>query len=146
MILKEIKASVDDSGNMARNGKGSPGWDEIMNSITYPLPGGTSLFITVSFDENELLKGYHGIVWATRHLLQAEVICNALAAQQISAETLSMEVDGGSLILIRVANSKHVEEVLNYIWKSDSGLRLKPDWDYPAGEPNKSFNQWLDGR
>ena len=38
-----------------------------------------------------------------------------------------------------------ISEAINFVWKSDTGLRLKPDWSYPEGELNKSFEQWLSG-
>ena len=56
-----------------------------------------------------------------------------------------IEIDSDNLITIKILNTKDINPVIEFIWKSESGLRLKPDWVYPAGEINKSFELWLSG-
>ena len=45
--------------------------------------------------------------------------------------------------LLHIKNQTDVTESINFIWKSKSGLRLKPDWNYHVDKPNLSFEQWL---
>jgi hypothetical protein len=54
-------------------------------------------------------------------------------------------MDEGALLLIKIDNNKDIEEAMDFIWRKESGLRLMPDWTYAGGEPNKSFEKWLNG-
>ena len=92
-----------------------------------------------------LVSGEYGIVWASWDLRQAEVLHNALLAQNITSAIGEVELDEGFLLLIIIDNQKHIAEALDFIWRKEAGLRLKPDWTYPAGEPNRSFEKWLNG-
>ena len=110
------------------------------------FPIGLKLELTISFDEKEFLSGIDGIVWATYDLRQAEIIQSALVAQQINLEINKIFVDGQELCLLKILNKQDVDDTIDFIWRSGSGLRLTPDWDYADGESNKSFEQWLSGQ
>jgi len=34
---------------------------------------------------------------------------------------------------------------ISHNWREPSGLRLQPDWWYPVGAENESFNKWING-
>jgi hypothetical protein len=102
--------------------------------------------LTISFEENDFLTGKSGIVWATYDLRQSEIIQNTLVAQQISSEVKRIGFDGQEIFLVRITNEADVNDAIDFIWRSDGGLRLKPDWTYPNRETNKSFELWLNGQ
>jgi hypothetical protein len=118
-------------------------WESISDKKFPRLPEGTVLEFSVSFDENHLISGSDGIVWATKDLLQAEIIFNALFVQKIDSEIIEVDLEHQPLFLIKIQSEKDIKEVIEFISQSESGLRLKPDWSYPSGEPNRSFNEWL---
>lgn len=120
-------------------------WKSLSNKNLPELPRGTPLDIDVSLDENSLLSGEYGIVWATRDQRQAEVIYNALLAQNITTLIGKIELDQGCLLLLKIDNNRDIGEAMDFIWRKEGGLRLKPDWTYADGEPNKSFEKWLNG-
>ena len=110
------------------------------------LPMDFRLVLTISIDEKEFLSGTDGIVWATYDLRQAEIIQSALVAQQINLEINKIFIDGQELCLLKILNKQDVDDAIDFIWRSSSGLHLTPDWDYADGESNKSFEQWLSGQ
>jgi len=123
----------------------SVSWKFLTTKNLPELPAGTPLEIEVSIAEQTLLSGEYGIVWATWDRRQAEVIFNALLAQNIASSIGNIELDHSTLLLTKVNNKEDAGEAIDFIWRKESGLRLKPDWSYPAGEPNRSFEKWLDG-
>jgi hypothetical protein len=123
----------------------SVSWKSLGNKNIPDLPPGTPLDIVVTLDEKVILSGSHGIVWGTYNQRQAEVLSNALLAQNITSVTVKIELEEGNLLLIRIDNEKDIGEAMDFIWRMKDGLRLKPDWTYPAGEPNESFEKWLNG-
>jgi len=120
-------------------------WRLISNTNIPELPQGTPVDINISVDEQTLLSGEYGIVWASYDQRQADVLRNALLAQNITSVIGKIEFDGGFLLLIIIDNEKDTSEALDFIWRKRSGLRLKPDWTYPDGEPNMSFEKWVNG-
>jgi hypothetical protein len=36
-------------------------------------------------------------------------------------------------------------DAVDFIWREASGLRLQPDWHYPMGSANDSFDKWING-
>jgi hypothetical protein len=120
-------------------------WKSLSNKNVPELPQGTPLDIDVTLDEKALLSGEYGIVWATWDQRQAEVIYNALLAQNITSSIGKIELDKGCLLLLKIDNKKDTAEAMDFIWRKEGGLKLKPDWSYPDGEPNKSFEKWLNG-
>jgi len=123
----------------------SVSWKSLSDKTLPELPEGTPLDIEISFKEHILVSGKGGIVWATFDFRQAEVIYNALLAQSISSVIGNIGLDEGNLLLIKIDNDKDIGEAMDFIWRKKGGLRLKPDWTYPDGEPNKSFEKWLNG-
>ncbi|KAF0204512.1 MAG: hypothetical protein FD170_417 [Bacteroidetes bacterium] len=123
----------------------SVSWKSISSRNIPELPPGTPLDIEVSLNEKVLLSGNHGIVWATYNMRQAEVISNALLAQNITSAIGRVELEDNVLLLIKIHQISDVAEAMDFIWRKEDGLRLKPDWTYPDGEPNKSFEKWLNG-
>jgi hypothetical protein len=121
----------------------SVSWKSVSNKNIPELPPGTPIDIDISLNEHTLVSGQYGIVWATYDLRQAEVLSNALLAQNITSVIRKIELEEGNLLLIRIDNEKDIGEAMDFIWRKEDGLRLKPDWSYNDGEPNTSFEKWL---
>ena len=115
--------------------------------LTQPaqLPDECRVEVTVSYDEEDFLSGKNGIVWATYDIRQAEILHRALLAQDINTEIKKTELEKRELFLIKVTGMYDQGEAIDFIWKNESGLNLKPDWTYSENEINKSFEQWLSG-
>lgn len=120
----------------------SVSWKSLSNKSIPDLPMGTPLDIEIHFDEKVLVSGNHGIVWATYHQHQAEVLQNALLAQNITSDIGKVELEDQLLLLIKIHNVNDVNDAMDFIWRKESGMRLKPDWSYHEGEVNTSFYQW----
>lgn len=123
----------------------SVSWKSISSKNIPELPTGTPLDIEVSLNEKVLLSGNLGIVWATYNMRQAEVISNALLAQNIASAIGRVELEDNVLLLIKIHQISDVAEAMDFIWRKEDGLRLKPDWTYPDGDLNHSFEKWLNG-
>jgi hypothetical protein len=100
----------------------------------------------ITHDECEYLDGAGGIVWATYDRYQAEIIQSALLAQKIACELQETSLTEARRYLLHVAGHDKVEAALDFIWRDQSGLRLRPDWWYPAGSVNESFRKWVEER
>lgn len=118
-------------------------WNEISDEIPPDLPSSIKVELTLSLSENDLLLGRDGIVWATLDPRQAEIIQNSLSAQHISSAVELIILTDKKLFCLRITNENDINDAIDFIWQSRSGLRLKPDWVYPEGEKNLSFEQWL---
>lgn len=94
-------------------------------------------------DLNKLISGIDGFVWATWNPRQAEIIANALRVQSIELEIVKTEHDNKVIYLIKIARDEDIMNAIDFIQNENSGLRLKPDWTYRDGEPNESFNKWI---
>lgn len=140
-----MKGIFNNNGEIVLNSMRTIKWDDISNEKHPELPSGTDIDLSISFDQNIFLTGINGIVWATYDPRQAEIIHNTLLAQQISSEIKRIDYGSEFMLLIKILNANDLNEVMDFIWKGVSGLRLKPDWSYPEGEINKSFEQWLSG-
>lgn len=121
----------------------SVSWASLSDNAIPDLPFGTQLNIEISIKDHNLFSGTGGVVWATFDVRQAEILYNALRAQHIASFIGKIELDDSIILLIKVDNHKDIGDAVDFIWRKESGLRLKPDWSYPAGEPNRSFNEWL---
>ena len=108
-------------------------------------PSGINIEFTVTIDVGGLISGINGFVWATKNFQQAEIICNAVKVQNIELEIVKVELGNDSFYLLQVINQKDIKEVIDFIYNEKGGLRLKPDWIYPEGERNKSFENWIKG-
>lgn len=118
-------------------------WKSLSNKNIPDLPPGTPLDIDVTLDEKVLISGNHGIVWATYDQRQAEVIFNALLAQNITSAIGKVELEDRVLLLIKIHKPSDIDDSIDFIWRKENGLRLKTDWSYPDGELNKSFEKWV---
>ena len=145
MKLIKIKGMYTDLGKIVLENKKTINWNNLTEEKPVFLPFGTPVEITISFDENDFLTGKDGIVWATYDSRQGEVVQNALLAQNINCEIKKIEMESIDMFLIAITNEKDTKVAIDFIWEGNNGLRLKPDWSYPQGETNKSFEQWLNG-
>jgi hypothetical protein len=121
----------------------SVSWKSLSNKIIPELPQGIPIDIDISINEHTLISGEFGIVWATYDFRQAEVIYNALLAQNITSAIGKVELEDQILLLIKIHKINDIADALDFIWRKENGLRLKTDWSYPDGEPNKSFEKWV---
>ena len=96
-----------------------------------------------SYNNVDFLNGSDGIVWATYSQLQVETIKNALLAQYIFSEIKVSNLEDKTFYLIFIENPTEIEKAIDFIWREESGLRLKLDWHYSANKENESFNKWL---
>lgn len=114
-------------------------------NLSFHFPYGTKTEVTITCEERDYLNGAGGIVWATYEHRQAVVIRDALLVQKISCELQEEHLEGLRLYLLHIPRAHEVETAIDYIWREPSGLRLQPDWWYPAGAENESFQKWING-
>lgn len=145
MIILKTKGIYNEGGEVVINSAKTIHWKDISEEIPPQLPAGTSISLEMTLDENEFLSGKTGIVWATYDSRQAEIIQSTLLAQQINCEINNISFDNEDLFFIIITNKIEVQDAIDFIWKNNDGLRLKPDWHYGKGEINKSLEQWLSG-
>ncbi len=143
-ILQTI-GIYNEGGEIVLNSNKTIYWKDISDKNPPHLPSGSSIDLSISCDENNFLSGLNRIVWATYDLRQAEIIQSTLVAQHINCEIQTISIQNENMFLISITNENETMDAIDFIWKSNDGLRLKPDWSYPQGEPNKSFEQWLNG-
>ncbi len=115
--------------------------NEDKNSVR-PLSG-INVEFSVLIDLNDLISGIDGYVWATWNSLQAEVISNALRVQNIELEIVKVEHGNKVLHLLKVTKEEDIMIVTDFIQNEKSGLNLRPDWTYPDGKRNASFDKWI---
>jgi hypothetical protein len=145
MILK-IKGIYSDNGKIELDTMMTINWKEISIDKPPEIPFGSNVELSISFDENDFLSGKDGIVWGTYDLRQAEIIQNTLLAQNIYSEIRKIYIGNKEMFLIKIANESDIADSIDFIWRNNTGLRLEPDWIYPRGEINKSFEEWLSGQ
>lgn len=145
MKILNIKGIYSDIGKIELETLITIEWKDISEEKAPELPFGTLIELNISFDENDFLSGKNGIVWATYDLRQAEIIQNTLLAQNIYSEIKNINLGNENVFLLKIASESDISDSIDFIWRNNSGLRLKPDWNYPKGEINKSFEQWLSG-
>jgi hypothetical protein len=121
-------------------------WQELSSEEPPVVPYGTRAEIAITFDAADYLSGTDGIVWATYDFEQAELVRGALQVQNISCEVREQELTERPLYLLYVPEPQEAEAAMDFIWRDDSGLRLKPDWRYPAGAENESIKRWTNDR
>ena len=145
MKILKIKGIYSDIGKIELETLMTIEWKALSEEKAPELPFGTLIELNISFDENDFLSGKNGIVWATYDLRQAEIIQNTLLAQNIYSEIKNINLGNENVFLLKIASESDITDSIDFIWRNNSGLRLKPDWNYPKGEINKSFEQWLSG-
>ncbi|MCX8105008.1 MAG: hypothetical protein N3D80_03935 [Ignavibacterium album] len=143
MILLKLSGSLNSSGEIILNPLKSVRWEQISDTKLPNLPDSLTVGISLTIDEDEFLLGKDGIVWATVDLRQAEIIQSSLLVQQINSEIMKTEFPSITLFLIRIPQINEINAASDFIWRSQSGLRLLPDWNYPDGDTNQSFEIWL---
>lgn len=145
MIVLKIKGIYLKAGIIELETAKVINWASFTNNLPPEIPSGIGVEVSVSFEKNDFLNGKSGIVWATYDLRQAEIIQSALMAQHINCEIKPLLLEKENLLLMSITNEEEIKDAVDFIWKSNDGLRLKPDWAYADGETNKSFEQWLSG-
>ncbi len=120
-------------------------WNQLSNIALPRIPYGTGLEVTLAYEEVDYLQGTNEIVWATYHLRQAETIKAALLVQSIGCEVKEQSLPGARLYVLCIPQATEVAAAVDFIWREPSGLRLQPDWWYPAGAENESFQRWIAG-
>lgn len=103
---------------------------------------GESIEIKVAVSDADLLNAEDGIVWATYDKNQAETIQNALSVQDIPCQISQVEAEIQGLFLLRIQIQHKINQAMDFIWRDDAGMRLKPDWYYEKGQVNRSFTKW----
>ena len=109
------------------------------------VPYGTKINLCIKYEEIDFLNGTSGIVWATYNYAQADTIKNALFIQNIFGEIKESKLVNTVLYNLHISNGKEISRAIDFIWRDDNGLRLKPDWHYRKDEINTSFTKWLNG-
>ncbi len=147
MPVKTIQqeGSYQDIGVVRLTKTKSVSWDDIDGEAPPRIPFGTRIEITVTYHERDFLNGEDGIVWATYDSLQAETIRDALLVQHISSEAPRLTMSAWLLYLIKVPDPNEAQNAIDFIWRDAAGMRLQPDWWYPANTDNLSFQKWMNG-
>ena len=139
-VYKDIEIIEMDNGKILE-------WSSFTDDIDAPLiPFGTKIEISLTYNDADFLKGYKGIVWATHSQFQVETIQNALTVQNVLSEIRISNLKEKRLYLIFIQNLEEKEKAIDFIWREESGLRLKLDWQYSANKENESFNKWLSSK
>jgi hypothetical protein len=139
----KIKGTINNKGEVVfRCGKPLP-FSSLYHIQTSQLPVEVGLELSIKVGLDTLISGIDGFVWATKDFNQAEIIYNALKVQKIAVKIVSDEFEKNDLYLLKVDRAEDLEKVLDFIQNDVGGLRLKRDWDYPEGERNQSFEQWI---
>ena len=146
MIMLKKAAILKSDGTILFDNGRHLDWDDLSESRPPDLPLSINVELRLTFKENDLLLGHGGFVWATLSVGQAEIIQSTLLAQHINSEIKTISAASKKLFALRIMNESDIEDAVNFIWQSLDGLRLKPDWVYPEGEKNASFEQWLGGQ
>ncbi|GAB4377717.1 MAG: hypothetical protein Kow0042_25850 [Calditrichia bacterium] len=143
-VLK-LRGFYYDSGKIKTSNGTVLDWKELSEEEAPSIPYGTILDISIQYEQRDFLHGTENIVWATYDKRQAEIICNALLPQKIACEILTENLGTRTLHLIHIPYDGDISFAIDFIWRENSGLRLKPDWNYPNGAANESFKKWIEG-
>lgn len=140
MKSEKKKATYKDLGKLELESGAMLKWDKL------EVPFGSKVEIIVKYEDTDYLRGLNGIVWATHDVEQAETIQGALGAQGITSAIDQKRLEENTLCMLRVTDASRIESAIDFIWRSEEGLKLQPDWHYPAGARNESFERWVNGR
>jgi len=147
MVHKMIKLNgrYIDVGKIELESGETISWEQLKLTDPPKIPYGSSIEVIFSFEEKDYLLGNNGIVWATYDKRQAEIIQTTLLTQSIAVEMEEEYLGKHILFLLRISDKNELANAIDFIWKSSGGLNLKPDWHYPLGQKNESFEKWLNG-
>ena len=145
MKLIKIKGYYSDLWKIKLENEKTVNLNDLTDEKMLQIPYGSEIEISIAFDENDFISGNDGIVWASYDQRQVDIIKNALLAQNVNAELKEKNLGKLKIFLLQIDNLKDLNDAVDFIWKSNKGLRLKPDWSYLQGETNKSFELWLSG-
>lgn len=145
MIILKTKGTYYSEGEIVLNPLKTLHWKDLSDQSPAHLPNGSIIELSISFDEDNFLSGKDGVVWATYDLRQAEIIQSTLLVQHINSEIKQIIIEDVKIYIIVISDQMETGVAADFIWKSDYGLRLKPDWNYSEDGINKSFEQWLSG-
>ena len=121
-------------------------WDDLDSQNAPPeSPYGAKTEVTIVLEAPDFLHGVDGAIWATYDREQAEIVQGALQSQQIAGELREILLQDNELYVLHVRNPAQAEAAMDFIWRDPGGLRLQPDWCYPAGAANESFLRWTKG-
>lgn len=84
------------------------------------------------------------VIWATVDRAQADTIRDALQVQSIPCEIGVVHVQDGPAYLLWLPNADQAEAARDFIWRKQSGMRLRPDWAFAPDDGNPTFNRWID--
>ena len=145
MVHKMIKINGKyvDNGKVELESGETISWEQLNLKDPPKIPYGSSIEVIFSFEEKDYLLGKDGIVWATYDKRQADIIQTTLLTQNISVQLEEEYLGKQILFLLRVNDKNELANAIDFIWKSSGGLNLKPDWHYPNGQKNTSFERWL---
>lgn len=146
MKLLQIKGAYKNLGIIELENNKTIEWKILSEENPPDLPIDSTIKLEIICMPDEFLSGRDGIVWASFDKRQVEVIHNALLAQHINCEVRRLHSIKAEFFLVKIENEADINSAMDFIWRSVTGLRLKPDWSYSKGEPNKSFEQWLNGQ
>ncbi len=145
MNILKIKGTYKGLGKILLDNLETIEWQKFSKEKVPEFPIGLRFDIEISISEEDLTKGLDGSVWATYDLRQAEIIQSTLIPLQINSEIKTIDLLLKEIYLIKINAESDISKAIDFIWKENGGLRLKPDWSYPENEINKSFEQWLSG-
>jgi len=120
-------------------------WDDFGAPPAPEVPYGTEMKVTIVHDAPDYLHGSEGAIWATYDREQAEIVQGALQSQQIAGELREIFLQEKRLYVLHVRDPARAEAAMDFVWRDPGGLRLQPDWCYPAGAANESFLRWTKG-
>ena len=141
--MLKIKGNINKEGEVVfQIGKPLP-LRTLYNQQIVEMPVEICLELSVTIGLNSLISGIDGIVWASKNVCQADIIVNSLKIQNIESEIIQTQINKVLISIIKVNREEDVKIAIDFIQNDKSGLRLKPDWYYPEGERNQSFEQWL---
>ncbi len=143
--LFQLKGIYHDAGKIHLDNRTILEWGQISEETAPNIPYGTRVEINIQIEDRDYLNGMEGIVWATYDKRQAKIIRNALLSQKIACQLKSEVLQNRKFHLLHIPDSSDVQLAIDFIWRERSGLQLKPDWEYPAGAENESFNKWING-
>ena len=119
-------------------------WESILGNQKPPsIPFGTRIVFDINFIDHDFLSGKDGVVWATYSLQQAEMIRDTLFIQLLPSFIEELILEDFLLYKIIMQDNTQTSQAIDFIWRSSEGLRLQPDWIYPLGKANDSFEKWM---